>query len=320
MGLVARSKPIRWGLVIAGLISLLLLVGCYEQPPYSKASGEQVHLVNNRAATDPTWARLQDFLLGDSTDDSKYTYSFVCGDFAEALHNKAEAAGIKTAFVVVDFAEGEPHALNAFLTSDYGLVYIDCTGEDTTLKYTQTPYLIKLRPEYADPEFIEEGALPEYSVEYDKIAFISEGSPIELVSLGWVEYPTTYGYERYQQGIEDFNRSRSSYESQLDSYNSRAKSYYRDWAEYNAKVEAWNSGSLSYSYSDGGSFYAGFTKDLSYSQLVREQKRLQGDYEYLESECSRLTIESNKLLNTLQVLGYYSWDTLGVIKSIKIWW
>jgi len=54
----------------------------------------------------------------------------VCGDFAETLHNKAEAAGIRTAFVHIELDDEDTgHALNAFHTTDKGLVFIDCTGK-----------------------------------------------------------------------------------------------------------------------------------------------------------------------------------------------
>jgi hypothetical protein len=53
----------------------------------------------------------------------------VCADFAETLHNNAEKAGWRAAYVGIDLAGSERgHALNAFQTTDQGLVYIDCTG------------------------------------------------------------------------------------------------------------------------------------------------------------------------------------------------
>ena len=51
----------------------------------------------------------------------------MCADFAERLHNDAEMAGIRCAFVTVDTSEGF-HALNAFQTTDQGLIYVDDTG------------------------------------------------------------------------------------------------------------------------------------------------------------------------------------------------
>jgi hypothetical protein len=50
-------------------------------------------------------------------------------DFAEMLHNNAEQAGIRAAFVGINFAGKKiGHAINAFQTTDMGLVHVDCTG------------------------------------------------------------------------------------------------------------------------------------------------------------------------------------------------
>jgi hypothetical protein len=60
---------------------------------------------------------------------------FVCADYAERLHNNAEKAGIRAAYVIVEFSTnqtfaspfGSSHALNAFRTTDRGLVFVDVT-------------------------------------------------------------------------------------------------------------------------------------------------------------------------------------------------
>ena len=92
-------------------------------------------LKNNPDATNPTWSELESFLASDNTDKLKYNIdTFNCGHFAEMVHNNAEAAGIKAAIVFVQLGPCEgyptsgPHTLNAFQTTDKGLVYIDCTG------------------------------------------------------------------------------------------------------------------------------------------------------------------------------------------------
>jgi hypothetical protein len=64
-------------------------------------------------------------LKADRTDEQPYTSTYVCSDFAKALHDNAEAAGIKAGWVG---AEGANHAFNVFETTDKGTVYIDCTG------------------------------------------------------------------------------------------------------------------------------------------------------------------------------------------------
>jgi hypothetical protein len=102
--------------------------------------GNAITLVNNPNARNPSWSQLVDFLRQDPTDQMKYDYnSFVCADFAEMLHNNAEKAGWKAAYVSIELS-GYPdyynlgipsnvgHALNAFQTTDRGLIYIDSTA------------------------------------------------------------------------------------------------------------------------------------------------------------------------------------------------
>jgi len=99
------------------------------------ADGHWITLCNNPNAKNPAWDELKAFLAEDRTDEHPYNLStFVCADFAEMLHNNAEATGMRTAYVCVQlspcsyFASGGGHCLNAFETTDRGLVYIDCTG------------------------------------------------------------------------------------------------------------------------------------------------------------------------------------------------
>lgn len=99
------------------------------------ADEHYIVLRNNPSARNPSWAELLAFLQSDTTD--KWTYvpgKFTCGDFAERLHNNAEAAGIRAGLVAVQLKSsgaGEGivnHSLNMFETTDRGLVYIDTTS------------------------------------------------------------------------------------------------------------------------------------------------------------------------------------------------
>lgn len=97
-------------------------------------------LVNNPKAIDPSWNELVRFLQQDNTDEQGYNInSFVCADFAEMLHNNAEEEGWRCAYVSVklagypdwygyDIPSNTGHTLNAFETTDRGLVFIDCTS------------------------------------------------------------------------------------------------------------------------------------------------------------------------------------------------
>jgi outer membrane murein-binding lipoprotein Lpp len=115
-----------------------------EEPPATRP----VNLMNNPEAKNPTYEKLLNFLEEDKTDKNRYASNYYeSGNFAETIHNNAEASGIRAAFVVVDFDNGRSHALNAFITvytAETKLIYIDCTGHfekaqppslDTTLPY-----------------------------------------------------------------------------------------------------------------------------------------------------------------------------------------
>lgn len=103
------------------------------------ADGHRIWLHNNPAATNPSYSELLTFLSEDGTNLIQYSFStFVCADFAERLHNNAEKAGIRSAYVTVNFSSttqyfpsspfGVSHALNAFNTTDHGLVFVDDSG------------------------------------------------------------------------------------------------------------------------------------------------------------------------------------------------
>lgn len=109
----------------------------FQQMIYSGAScyeagedGHRITLYNNKNAVDPTYQQLMDFIMLDKTDEIPYNRSdFVPADFAERVHNNAETAGYKCAWVDIDFVNhGAVHACNAFNTADRGLVFIDCTN------------------------------------------------------------------------------------------------------------------------------------------------------------------------------------------------
>ena len=92
-------------------------------------------LRNNPDAHNPTWAELKAFLEKDTTDRRAYvTGQYTCGDFAETLHNNAEAAGIKAGIVAIELKSPNMagaivnHSLNAFETTDRGIMYIDETS------------------------------------------------------------------------------------------------------------------------------------------------------------------------------------------------
>lgn len=110
----------------------------------TSAECEDVALIDNPQAQNPTWQELMSFLAEDRTDKNDYIEDvYDCSQFSRDVHNNAEAAGIRAAEVQVGFKyETTGHALNAFLTTDYGLIYVDCTEEPDKIAR------IKTRKEY----------------------------------------------------------------------------------------------------------------------------------------------------------------------------
>ena len=96
-------------------------------PHAAKPGDVSVQLTNNPEARNPSYRQLLEFLRSDPTDTRTYIVGeWVCVCFAEELHNNAERAGIRCALVTVELEE--LHALNAFRTSDHGMVFVDCTS------------------------------------------------------------------------------------------------------------------------------------------------------------------------------------------------
>jgi hypothetical protein len=101
--------------------------------PICGANGAPVNMANSKEAINPTWEQLVYFLKCDDTDKQQYIDDkFNCVDYAEMLQNDATKAGWKAAIVGIhlydDFTDNVTgHAINAFQTTDRGLVYIDST-------------------------------------------------------------------------------------------------------------------------------------------------------------------------------------------------
>ena len=96
-----------------------------------------VDLIDNPEAKNPTWRELMTFISKDKTENHTYiAEEYDCSQFSRDVHNNAEVAGIRAAEVQVFFKnEKTGHALNAFLTTDYGLVYVDCTQAPDMIAY-----------------------------------------------------------------------------------------------------------------------------------------------------------------------------------------
>jgi hypothetical protein len=75
-----------------------------------------------------SYERVLEFLEKDKTDENEYSYPYNCISFANELKSNAENEGIKCAIVSFDLEdkyEAWGHAINAFETTDRGIVFFD---------------------------------------------------------------------------------------------------------------------------------------------------------------------------------------------------
>ncbi len=199
------------------LFTLFILTSCrpagliYTEDGKIECGGdnEPIILTNSATAVDPTFEELVAFITADSTDRKKYIGegpgAYVCADFAEEVHNNAEAAGIRAGWVSLTF-EGteEGHALNAFETSDKGLIFIDCTNSGRT------------------------GSADKETPGWDAIAYIGEGKkygvlPVERVLATKFDY-YCLEYDFYT----DCEKAWREYETELKAYNDEVDRFNRE--------------------------------------------------------------------------------------------
>jgi flagellar motility protein MotE (MotC chaperone) len=146
-------------------------------PPYHSGNVPQIILINQASAEDPTWEELLAFLKEDKTDKNLYVPGeYECGNFAQDLHNNAEARGIRCAFVAVHFYDAPAHALNAFKATDRGLVYIDDTGDQYRRYAADLDKLVELsKDEVYSPSFL----FPDY------IVLIPQDMKVKSIEIYW---------------------------------------------------------------------------------------------------------------------------------------
>lgn len=140
------------------------------------ADGHRIWIHNNPDAKNPTYEELLVFLAQDETNLIPYDFdNFVCADYAEMLHNNAEKAGIRSAYVCVDFSStsqffptpfGNSHALDAFKTTDEGLVFIDVSGGFDCVVDVVIDKLYVPIPLFSDVEFYSVGDVKFYKVQW----------------------------------------------------------------------------------------------------------------------------------------------------------
>jgi uncharacterized protein YukE len=259
------------------------------------ADGEPIELIDNPQASDPTYAELISFLKIDNTDSKDYLDSeilgYVCADYAEDVHNNAEANGIKAAWVSIDLkGEEEGHACNAFMTIDKGLVFVDCTG--STMQE-------KMHLQVTDDT--------DYSIvtSFDTIAYIEKGKEYGTIDIKYAKL-STYDYylefnqkwlerdelvEEYILKVEQAELKIDRWAANLDNLLRAVDTSYNidDYEVYLSKLEKYN---------DEVEEYNNFVANIE-NQL----KQIESKVYQLDSE-----------------LGDYCNEPLGIVEDYQIHW
>lgn len=292
------------------------------------ADGEPIELINNSSATNPTYAMLVDFINEDPTDEGAYMdfdsdseFAFLgrtCGDFAEMVHNNAEAAGIRAALVTIDF-EGQDvgHALNAFETTDKGLIYIDCTGQD--LGSWIEDHFVELDKITGNVYFIEESLRS-----WDKVAYVEIGKEYGLIALDQAVSLSYSFYEEYEQKQQEYEKLVSDYNDEVALYNQAITSYenasYRipppeapDISEYGTSLE------------ETLRFYAALTEwitEMEAWKAGREDWEIEMEAQWVElTDWGARLEEKRQLIDELgEGLGELRFEPLGIVEGINIYW
>jgi len=202
------------------------------------ADGHPIELTNNPNARNPTFQQLMGFIMCDETDTYEYlekSYSpeskraYTCADFAENVHNNAEAAGIRAAWVAIVLkGKDKGHVCNAFETRDIGLVYIDCTGG-----VKDAGRITKQVTTDTEPQLSQEKS-------WDTIAYVDIGKEYGRIHINHAE-SISYGYfEEYIKRIHELETMLDEYNREIEMYNQEVMSnVYIKGSEEEKRIKAW---------------------------------------------------------------------------------
>ncbi len=280
------------------------------QPPYYGASpAEPVNLNNNEAARNPTWQELVSFLELDDTDKGAYGFGLqVCADFANELHDNAEKASIKAAWVAIEFeGDSEGHAFNAFETTDRGLIFVDCTG----LVPTDTVPLTSVDTDGTAYK-------PPPSTHKDRIAYVEVGREYGLIYFEYALSPEYGFYEGYQKEydnidawLEEYNQAVTELNQKVEMHNNKAKSYSIFVEEYKLKLGGRK-------VIEDPDEYAELSR--IHNELEKMRLELELEKTELDKEGIQFIEEREDLKEERNRLGWYSIEPLGIVSSVEIYW
>jgi hypothetical protein len=95
-------------------------------PASQEIASENTTSVNQtEELRNPTFKEMKEFILKDTTSQKPFiTNKYECRHFATDVNNNADAAGLRCAFALLCYTNGQ-HAVVAFETTDRGLIFIE---------------------------------------------------------------------------------------------------------------------------------------------------------------------------------------------------
>jgi hypothetical protein len=231
---------------LISLVSLftLILSGCgtfrtlFQNPDYVYENGAvlvdgadlPIKLKNNPQAVNVSYKDLLDFVRQDPTDFLPYVernnpggqIPFVCSDFAEMLHNNAEAAGIRAGYVSIDWVGGDiGHAVDAFETTDQGLVFIDCTGKSDYSQLEQNEDNVTLGS-------------------WDKVAYIVVGYEYGVINITYAKSADYSFYQSFEEQWQELKERLAAYNAEVKLYNQEIRNtVFVEGCPQIARIRAW---------------------------------------------------------------------------------
>ena len=301
-----------------------------EQLPLLNAMGQEVTITEYRNATNTTYANLTIFLENDHTEDMLYADpNYTCSDFAVALHDSAEAHGIRCGIVNVQF-EGRSvgHAFDVFPTDDKGLVFVDATGlNETQLSENMTPG--KAAVYLRNGSQFGEIALKQTGGDFDYTFYLDRKQKMDEYKSEVEQWEADYGL--YEKDFKAWNDSETELYNQFMNYTAEVKSYNTELSSYNAQMEAHNAAVQQYNAGDHGvsipSIPSGgdelkaqkATLDGEYVSYLNRNNDLQRAGTALQDRYNALAVRYGEL-KAREEARWIMYNPDGVVDEIGIYW
>lgn len=202
----------------------------YRNTHFCAAEIQEPQLVNNEEAIDPKWYQMVNFLSDVKAGKEIYHRGFLNNSFAEEIHNMAETRGMKAAWVTVESQDGKWHTLNAFNTTDKGLVYVDFIGTEPFGEWAKIAHIVEgkeysvIRISYATGNWWERAKeypaeIKALSIEIKELEETMGELEESLEELGITFIPKSYIY------LSDEQLSNSEVAHLVDRYNREVDRY-----------------------------------------------------------------------------------------------